>query len=85
MIEASAGGPTRMKEQLSWVTVKMWKTVEKHYRVFIVVSEGGRLDFIAEFNPKCLAKKKVPVIDATYESSRRDQQKGCELMFEMSI
>ena len=41
MIEASAGGPTRMKEQLSWGTVKMWKTVEKHYRVFIVVSILG--------------------------------------------
>jgi hypothetical protein len=42
-------------------------TIPKDYSLFIEVKEGGRLDFMADYNPECLPKKKVRVIDATYK------------------
>ena len=38
------------------------------YQLFIVVKEDGPFDFIAAFNPKCLAKKISQAIAVTYKS-----------------
>ena len=39
--------------------------------LFIVVKEGGRFDFVAEYDPKCLIKKHVLALASTYNYSEQ--------------
>jgi hypothetical protein len=47
-------------------------SVARFNDLFIEVSEGGRFDFVVEFDPKGLAKKTWPAIVVTYESMTLD-------------